>query len=311
MNSVNVNSVKHSPPVALTIAGSDSGGGAGIQADLKTFAAFGVFGCSAITALTAQNTQGVQGVHPVPAEFVVEQIHSVMNDFSVNAIKTGMLANAEIIRALVSLFESFHFKSSDFKTSDRPAGPALVIDPVMLATSGDRLLEREAESLLIHQLLPQATLITPNLPEAAALLSAPIAENEAQCWHQAEQLLALGPKAVLLKGGHGTGAEATDRLLLADGQRVTFSRPRLTTHNSHGSGCTLGAAITAGLARGADLVSAVENAKDYLHQALASGARWHLGQGAGPLNHFYHLRAFAPIQESPIPSFKLPPGETL
>jgi len=282
------------PPVALTIAGSDSGGGAGIQADLKTFAAFGVYGCSAITALTAQNTRGVQAVHPVPADFVLAQIHSVLADFPVAAIKTGMLANAAIIGALAE--QMMALQARDAGT------PALVVDPVMLATSGDRLLEPEAEAQLIEQLLPQATLITPNLPEAAALLGTAIAETPERCWQQAEQLLALGPRAVLLKGGHGDGPEATDRLLLADGTRETFSLPRLQTRNNHGSGCTLAAAIAAALARGASLPGAVAEAKAYLHRAMRSGAQWQLGRGNGPVNHFYHLSAFEAEPHSRTPS---------
>lgn len=266
---------KHSsePPVALTIAGSDSGGGAGIQADLKTFSALGVYGCSALTALTAQNTRGVQAVHPVPPEFVGDQLRSVLSDFPVAAAKTGMLANAGIIRALLDTLNEFE-----------PL--ALVVDPVMLATSGDRLLEREAEALLIHELLPRAALITPNLPEAAALLGEGIARTREDRWRQAERLLALGPRAVLLKGGHGTGPEAEDLLLSAELSEV-FSRPRLDTPNTHGSGCTLAAAITAGLARGLSLPAAVGEAKRYVQGALAAGARWKLGAGSGPLNHFY------------------------
>lgn len=262
------------PPVALTIAGSDSGGGAGIQADLKTFAALGVYGCSVLTALTAQNTRGVQAVHPVPPDFVGAQLRSVLTDFPVSAAKTGMLANADIIRALLDTLDEFEPR-------------ALVVDPVMLATSGDRLLEREAEALLIHELLPRATLITPNLPEAAALLGEGIARTRDERWRQAERLLALGPGAVLLKGGHGTGPDAED-LLLGAGFSETFSRPRLDTPNTHGSGCTLAAAITAGLARGLSLPGAVGEAKGYLQGALAAGARWQLGAGAGPLNHFHH-----------------------
>lgn len=277
------------PPVALTIAGSDSGGGAGIQADLKTFAAFGVYGCSALTALTAQNTLGVQGVHPVPPEFVIAQVDSVLADFSPAAIKTGMLANAEIIAALARRLQTLQQTEN--------GAPALVLDPVMLATSGDRLLQREAEARLIEQLFPLATLITPNLPEAAALLGESEAETREQSWHQAQRLLALGPQAVLLKGGHADGPEAADLLLTRDGAQTVFSLPRLDTHNNHGSGCSLAAAIAAGLARGTSLPTAVGDAKAYLHRAMDSGARWDLGQGCGPLHHFYHLRPFERHQD--------------
>ncbi|MDQ2076455.1 bifunctional hydroxymethylpyrimidine kinase/phosphomethylpyrimidine kinase [Marinimicrobium sp. ABcell2] len=262
-----------SVPIALTVAGSDSGAGAGIQADLKTFAALGVYGCSAITSLTAQNTCGVQGVFPVAADFVAAQMHSVLSDMPVAVIKTGMLANAEVIQALVSTYDS--------------AYPLpLVVDPVMLATSGDRLLEEAAVEVLIHELLPRATLITPNLLEAAALLGESPAQNQQQRARQAERLLALGPQAVLLKGGHDQGPEADD-LLLSDAGLDHFSRPRVNTRNTHGTGCTLAAAIAAGLAKGLALPLAVEEAKDYLQGALLAGAQRSLGSGASPVDHFY------------------------
>ncbi|WP_347330626.1 bifunctional hydroxymethylpyrimidine kinase/phosphomethylpyrimidine kinase [Marinimicrobium locisalis] len=272
------------PPVALTIAGSDSGGGAGIQADLKTFAACGIFGCSALTALTAQNSVGVQAVHPVPPEFVVQQLNSVLSDFSVRAIKTGMLANVGVLEAVVQVL------------NDWPDIP-LVVDPVMVSTSGDRLLEPEAERIIRDRLLPRATLVTPNLPEAAALLGEPSTEEQAGLWRQAEQLLAMGPGAVLLKGGHSEGAEAMDLLLSAELSEV-LSRPRLRTANTHGSGCTLSAAIAAGLARGLTLATAVAEAKDYVQGALAGSMGWQLGRGAGPLDHFYRQH----WPEPPLPS---------
>jgi hydroxymethylpyrimidine/phosphomethylpyrimidine kinase len=260
-------------PIALTVAGSDSGAGAGIQADLKTFSALGVYGCSAITSLTAQNTCGVQDVFPVAAEFVAKQMHSVLSDMPVAAIKTGMLANAQVIQALVSTYDSCY-----------PA--PLVVDPVMLATSGDRLLEKDAVEVMIRELLPRATLITPNLLEAAALLGEAPAQSLSQREHQAKLLLALGPQAVLLKGGHDHGPDADD-LLLSDAGLDHFSRPRVSTRNTHGTGCTLAAAITAGLAKGLALPLAVGEAKEYLQGALLAGAGRSLGSGASPVDHFY------------------------
>ncbi|UZJ43186.1 bifunctional hydroxymethylpyrimidine kinase/phosphomethylpyrimidine kinase [Marinimicrobium sp. C6131] len=271
MNDFLTSSRPAGPPVALTIAGSDSGGGAGIQADLKTFAALGVYGCSALTALTAQNTRGVQAIQVIPSTFVSQQLDSVLTDFSVRAIKTGMLADAATLRAVVAGLA-------------RGCNAPVVVDPVMVATSGDRLLSLEAEALLREQLLPRADLLTPNLPEAAALLGEAPASDPASQWRQAERLLALGPKAVLLKGGHGGGPLAQDLLLGADFSEV-FSRPRLDTRNTHGSGCTLSAAIAAHLAMGFNLTDSVGAAKDYVHRALVSAADWRLGQGAGPLDH--------------------------
>ena len=260
-------------PIALTVAGSDSGGGAGIQADLKAFAALGVYGCSAITSLTAQNTVGVQDVFAVAPEFVIAQMHSVLTDMPVAAIKTGMLANAQVIQALIS-------------TYDRCYPVPLVVDPVMLATSGDRLLEPEAIDIMIRELLPRATLLTPNLLEAAALLNEPVAHTMPEREQQAQRLLAMGSQAVLLKGGHDSGPEATD-LLLSDAGLETFSRPRVDTRHTHGTGCTLAAAIAAGLAKGLALPLAVGEAKEYLHGAILAGAERSLGSGASPVDHFY------------------------
>ena len=260
-------------PIALTIAGSDSGGGAGIQADLKTFAALGVFGCSAITSLTAQNTLGVQGVWPVPPDFVRAQIHSVLTDIPVAAIKTGMLATADIIHAVADSLVDY-------------TSIPLIVDPVMVATSGDRLLAEDAIQALITRLLPRANLITPNLYEAAALLNDGLVHTHADRLRQAKQLRALGAKAVLIKGGHGEGAHAEDLLLTDDGTQ-TFSAPRLTTRNTHGTGCTLASAIAAGMARHLALPDAVAQAKSYLHQALARADELHIGQGAGPVHHFH------------------------
>lgn len=264
---------KPSTPIALTIAGSDSGGGAGIQADLKTFAALGVYGCSAIASLTAQNTQGVQGVMPIPPAFVQAQIQSVLNDIEVNAIKTGMLATADIIGAVAELLDDF---------SQIP----FVLDPVMVSTSGDRLLAEDAIAVLIKKLIPLATIVTPNLQEAAALLNTSIANDIAAMRVQAKQILEFGPHSVLMKGGHGSGTEATDLLVTRDGEFL-FSAPRIATTNTHGTGCTLASAIAAGLAKKLSLQDAVEQAKKYLHNALVHSDQLNIGQGSGPVHHFY------------------------
>ncbi len=260
-------------PIALTIAGSDSGGGAGIQADLKTFSALGVFGCSVITSLTAQNTLGVQGVFAVQPEFVQQQIQSVMSDIQVGAIKTGMLANAKIILALANSLRDY---------SSIP----FVLDPVMVATSGDRLLTDDAIGNLIKDLLPLASVITPNLHEAAALLNQPLAKDRKAMQEQGEKILSLGAKAVLMKGGHTTDEQATDLLITHSGTEI-FSAPRLQTKNTHGTGCTLASAIAAGLAKQLSLQDAVKQAKDYLQGALAASNQMKIGKGSGPVHHFF------------------------
>ena len=255
-------------PIALTIAGSDSSGGAGIQADLKTFSAMGVYGASVLTALTAQNTRGVQGVHPVPPGFVSAQMTSVLDDLDVKAVKTGMLADATIIAAVVDGLAA------------RAPGVPVVVDPVMVATSGDVLLERDAIEIVRDRLIPRATLITPNLPEAAELLGAPIAVSEAEARDQLTRLVELGAKAVLLKGGHGAGDEAVD-LLAIDGRVIRLADPRIPTRNTHGTGCTLSAAIAARLALGDDLETAVRHAKAYVHAAIVAGQDLGVGHGNG------------------------------
>lgn len=260
-------------PIALTIAGSDSGGGAGIQADLKAFSALGVFGCSAISSLTAQNTLGVQGVLPIPPDFVQAQIHSVLSDIPVAAIKTGMLATADIITAVVEALAGY---------TQIP----LVVDPVMIATSGDRLLAEDASRALITQLIPRSTLVTPNLFEAAALLNDKPAQSQAEMLTQAQKILELGCRAVLIKGGHREGKDATDLLVTAEGESL-FTHPRVATHNTHGTGCTLASAITAGLAKGFSLHEAIAQAKDYLQQALLQADDLYIGQGSGPVHHFF------------------------
>ena len=262
------------PRVALTIAGSDSSGGAGVQADLKAFAACGVFGASAITALTAQNTTGVRGVHAVPAAFVVAQVEAVLDDLDVAAVKTGMLATAEVVHAVAGLAAAGRL-------------PRLVVDPVMVASSGARLLEPDAERAYLEALLPHAEVLTPNLSEAQVLLGRSIT-TLAEQREAARALGALGPRAVLVKGGHavaGTQDEAVD--VLWDGAQLRELRAgRVAGTNDHGTGCTLASALAAGLARGEDLVAAVEAAKAYVLRALAGGAGWRLGAGHGPLDHF-------------------------
>jgi hydroxymethylpyrimidine/phosphomethylpyrimidine kinase len=260
-------------PVALTIAGSDSSGGAGIQADLKTFAALGVYGACAITALTAQNTIGVTGIHRVPPEFVTAQIDAVFSDLDVMAIKIGMVAQRATIDAI-----------ADALTRWSPA--PIVLDPVMVATSGDRLLEPEAVAALRARLIPAAAILTPNLPEAAALLDEPVASSAAEIEAQGRRLLALGCPAVLIKGGHGGGSDSVDYLVSAAGT-LTLSAPRSPTRNTHGTGCSLSSAIAAGLARGEDLVSAVRHAKAFVNDAIAAADRFSVGHGHGPIHHFH------------------------
>jgi hydroxymethylpyrimidine/phosphomethylpyrimidine kinase len=261
--------------IAVTIAGSDSSGGAGIQADLKTFSALGVYGASVITALTAQNTRGVQAIHDVPPSFVAGQMDSVFSDLSVGAVKIGMLSRPDVIRAVA-------------EGLDRHGARHVVLDPVMVATSGDRLLSPDAVEGLRALLLPRALLVTPNLPEAAAILEEDIAETEEAVTDQAERILRLGPKAVLLKGGHGTGPESIDILVDASGTRRLAS-PRVPTRNTHGTGCTLSSAVAAGLARGLDLAASVDAAKAYVSAAIAASDRITVGSGHGPVHHFHAI----------------------
>ena len=260
-------------PVALTIAGSDSSGGAGIQADLKTFAAFGVYGASVITALTAQNTQGVSGIHPVPAAFVTAQCEAVFGDLDVAAVKIGMVAELSIIEAIVSSLARWKPRH-------------VVLDPVMAASSGDRLLSADALASLRNHLIPKATLLTPNLPEAAALLNEPVASDEGAIRRQGERLLAIGAQAVLIKGGHGQGAESID-YLFGDDDVIVLPAPRLATSNTHGTGCSLSSAIAAGLAKGETLETAVRHAKTWITAAIAAADRLKVGKGRGPIHHFH------------------------
>lgn len=260
-------------PIALTIAGSDSSGGAGIQADLKSFAACGVYGASVIMALTAQNTRGVTAIHAVPADFVTAQIDAVFSDLDVEAVKIGMVAQRDVIEAIIAGLARWSPRH-------------VVLDPVMIATSGDRLLQEDAIARLCGGLIPQAHLITPNLPEAAALLGCAMARNEAEIERQGRALLALGCPAVLIKGGHGTGAESTDYLIDASGT-TRLAAPRIATRNTHGTGCSLSSAIAAGLARGEDRLTAVRRAKDYITAAIAAADQLTVGRGSGPVHHFH------------------------
>lgn len=252
-------------PKCLTIAGSDSGGGAGIQADLKTFAALGAYGMTAITALTAQNTVGVQGVLPVDADFVTAQLRSVIDDLGIDAAKTGMLHNAAVIRAVVETL---------------PPEVPLVVDPVMVATSGDVLLEPEAVAAVKELLLPRATVITPNIPEAEILLAAPVTDLAT-----AARALGAHCAAVLLKGGHGHEDTARDVLYIRDSDEIhILEAPRLDTRNTHGTGCTLSAALCAQLGLGLPLPAAATAAKTFLSRALADAQHEQLGQGSGPVH---------------------------
>ncbi|WP_022720629.1 bifunctional hydroxymethylpyrimidine kinase/phosphomethylpyrimidine kinase [Rhodopseudomonas sp. B29] len=260
-------------PIALTIAGSDSGGGAGIQADLKSFAANGVYGASVITALTAQNTLGVSAIHQVPADFVTAQIDAVMSDLAVAAVKIGMVAQRDVIAAIAAGL-------------DRWRAPNVVLDPVMVATSGDWLIADDCVDALRRELIPRARIITPNLPEAAALLGEAVATDEAAIRSQGERLLTLGARAVLIKGGHGDGPTSTDYLIDESGTTV-LAAPRIATRNTHGTGCSLSSAIAAGLAKGWDLDAAVREAKAWISAAIAAADQLEIGRGHGPIHHFY------------------------
>ena len=262
-------------PIALTIAGSDSSGGAGIQADLKTFAALGVYGASVITALTAQNTAGVSAIHQVPAEFVTAQIDAVFSDLRVDAVKIGMVAHAATIDAIAAGLARWSPKH-------------VVLDPVMVASSGDRLLPEQAVEALRAKLIPRASLITPNLPEAAALLDEPVAESEAEIEGQGRRLLQMRCSAVLIKGGHGKGGDSIDYLITASGM-LALAAPRVATRNTHGTGCSLSSAIAAGLAKGEEMETALRNAKAWVSGAIAAADRLGVGKGHGPIHHFHRF----------------------
>lgn len=261
-------------PIAVTIAGSDSSGGAGIQADLKTFSALNTYGASVITALTAQNTRGVSGIHPVPADFITAQIQAVFSDLAVNAVKIGMVPTTDIATTIADGLAGYE-------------GLHIVFDPVMVATSGDVLIEQADVAGIVSTLFPIADVITPNLQEAAFLLNCAVASDEAAMVRQGNDILKLGAKAVLMKGGHQSGKEAIDILVSHDHSR-RFSSMRVETKNTHGTGCTLSSAIAAGLAHGYSLRDAVARAKSYLAHAIASADRLKIGEGAGPVHHFYN-----------------------
>mgnify|MGYP001627918490 FL=1 len=261
-------------PIALTIAGSDSGGGAGIQADLKAISALGVYGASVITAITAQNTQAVTAVHGVPLDVITAQIDAVLSDLSVGAVKIGMLATPEIIHTVAAALKGYR-------------GP-IVLDPVMIAKSGDALLAEEAVQTLRQVLIPLATVLTPNLPEAAKLLKdGKEATDPARMEVQGRALCAVGAQAVLMKGGHGTGSTCHDLLVTREGIIGEFTAPRLNTKNTHGTGCTLSSSIAAGLAKGLELQQAVAEAPDYLQGAIAAADGLGVGHGHGPVHHFH------------------------
>lgn len=262
----------------LSIAGSDSSGGAGIQADLKTFQALGCYGMSVITALTAQNTQTVKSVFPVSPAFIEEQLSAVFEDIRVDATKIGMLFSSEIMKSVARMLLQFQVKN-------------VVLDPVMFAKNGLALLQREAVGTLVEHLLPCATLLTPNIPEASALTSIPITSEEAMIF--AAHTLKKRCRAVLLKGGHFPGVERNgvvkDLLIQENGQEIWFEKPHIQTRNTHGTGCTYSAAIAAFLAQGATLPDAVAQARDYLQGAIESGAKQDIGRGHGPVDHAWKM----------------------
>ena len=268
-------SARRTPPRLLTIAGSDSGGGAGIQADLKTFAAHGVYGMSVITALTAQNTRGVRAVHEVPPGIVAAQIDAVLEDIGADAVKIGMLASAPIVEAVAARLRVW---------LERSPVP-VVLDPVMIAKSGDPLLRDDAVMAILEELLPLCTVVTPNLPELERLTGLPVVSEDERT-RAAAELAKKGP-AVLAKGGHAPGSKVVDILVEASGETHRFAHPRVETLSSHGTGCTLSSAIAARLARGDELPLAVRGAIGYLEGALA--AAYPLGSGHGPVDHLYDL----------------------
>lgn len=260
--------------IAVTIAGSDSGGGAGIQADLKSFSANGVYGASVLTALTAQNTLGVTAIHDIPIDFVRAQMDAVFSDLEVKATKIGMLSQVPIIEEVAAGLKQYQ------------TGP-VVLDPVMVAASGDPLLVDSAVASLMSELLPLADVITPNLHEAARMLETDMAASEEDMLDQAQRLIGLGAKSVLLKGGHGSSDESADLFLIGAGEPLWLREKRIATDNTHGTGCTLSSAIAAGLAKGEGLSDAVIAAKAYIHQAICRSDELQIGKGHGPVHHFH------------------------
>lgn len=261
-------------PVVLTIAGSDSGGGAGIQADIKAMSATGSFACSVITAITSQNTKGVLAIFPIPLDHIESQLDAVFSDLNIVAVKIGMLADAEIIKVVARKINQYQPNY-------------LVIDPVMVATSGDLLLHQSAISTLKQTLIPLADIITPNLPEGAALTGKPVPQSEVDMQDMVADLRALGAKAVLLKGGHLTEEANSNDLLIMPDSLELLNAKRCYTKNTHGTGCTLSSAIASYLAQGYSLQQAMHLAKQYISQAIAHADELHIGQGHGPVHHFF------------------------
>jgi hydroxymethylpyrimidine/phosphomethylpyrimidine kinase len=267
----------------LSIAGSDSGGGAGIQADLKTFAALGCYGMTALAALTAQNTRGVTAIQPVPPAFLKAQLQAVLDDIGADAVKIGMLHSPEMVEVVAWAIDQYQLNR-------------VVLDPVMVATSGDRLMAQETVQVLVEQLFPRATVVTPNLDEASLLLGRSV-DGVADLEPAVADLLALGAQAVLVKGGHLPGDAVVDVLGLADGIRQQWRSPRIATHNGHGTGCTLSSAMAVYLAQGLGLPDAVDRARTYILGAIQAGAAVHTGRGQGPLNHGFAPLAMAVLRD--------------
>lgn len=267
-------------PNVLSIAGSDPSGGAGVQADLKTFAAFGCYGMAAITALTAQNTVGVRAVHVPPVDFLVTQIDAIFEDIAVDAVKIGMLATGAIVSAVADRLV-------------RHGARNIVLDPVLVATSGDSLGAPDVVEALQTKLVPLAAVVTPNIPEAGRLVGRDVAPEPDDMARAGGELVARGARAVLVKGGHGEGAEAVDVLVTAGGAE-RFTAPRIATRNTHGTGCSLSSAIAAGLAGGAPMPQAVAEAKAWLTEALRAADDLSVGRGHGPLDHLHALRRYTP-----------------
>ncbi|MBF6632611.1 MAG: bifunctional hydroxymethylpyrimidine kinase/phosphomethylpyrimidine kinase [Planococcus sp. (in: Bacteria)] len=270
-------------PQTLTIAGSDSGGGAGIQADLKTFQELGVYGTSVVTAVTAQNTTGVTAIYPMSAQAVQTQLEAVGSDFKITALKTGMLFNPEIIKETAAAIQRFNWRN-------------VVVDPVMIAKGGANLLQQEAVEALNRHLLPVALLVTPNIPEAEVLTGIPITDVSSRRL-AAEKILAMGAKSVVIKGGHGTDPQyAEDYLLQANGESLLYRSARIATGQTHGTGCTFAAAVTAQLARGQELQDAIHTAKQFIHAALSEPLN--IGSGHGPTNHAAYKTVLAESKEA-------------
>jgi hydroxymethylpyrimidine/phosphomethylpyrimidine kinase len=260
----------------LTIAGSDSGGGAGIQADLKTFAAIGCYGMSVITALTAQNTRGVRGIFAVPPSFAAEQIQAVLTDIGTDAIKIGMLYSVELIEVVAAELK-------------KHGAEKIVLDPVMAAQSGDKLLQDDAIEAIKSHLMPLATVVTPNIPEASVLTGRQLTYRE-DIQRAAKELAMYGSRTILIKGGHLEENKSTDLLYLAKENRFEmFEGPRVKTRNNHGTGCTLSSAIAGYMAKGNEIEKAVRNAKDFMNKAIRAGAEYTIGHGHGPVHHFFQF----------------------